>query len=95
MVLVPIYGFIALRRRVKRRVLSKRRAFLYYAGIVIAPVVVYVIFFLGLVGLEEMSDGAIVSEGLARSVVILTGFGLVVWLLSLVVFGIALTFISF
>jgi hypothetical protein len=94
MLLVPVYGFIAFRRRVKQKVLTKTRAFLYYTGLVISPVAIYTIFFLGLVGLEEVSKTAIITEELARSFLILIGLGLVVWLVSLIIFGMALTFIS-
>ena len=94
MVLVPVYGFIVFRRRVKHKVLSKARAFLYYTGLVISPVATYAVFFLCLVGIEEVARTAIITEGLARSVLILTGFGLIVWLVSLIIFGLALMFIS-
>ena len=94
MLLVPVCGFIVFRRRVKHKVLTKARAFLYYTGLVISPVAIYTIFFLGLVGLEEVSQAAIITEELARSSLILIGLGLVVWLVSLIIFGMALTFIS-
>jgi hypothetical protein len=94
MLVVPVIGFIALRRRVKRQLLTTRRAFMHYAGLVISPVAMYLIFFLGLVGLEEVSKTAIVSEGLARSLPLLSGLGLLVWLQSMIVFGIAVAFCS-
>ena len=94
LLLVPVYGFIVFRRRVKHKVLTKARAFVYYTGLVIAPVVMYTILFLGLVGLEEAAKTAIITEELARSALILIGLGLVVWLVSLIIFGMALPFIS-
>jgi hypothetical protein len=94
MLLVPVYGFISFRQRVKHKVLTKARAFLYFTGFVISPVAIYAIFFLVLVGLEEVAKTAIITEGLARSVLILIGLGLVVWLVSLIIFGMALTFIG-
>jgi hypothetical protein len=90
--LVPIYGFIVLRRRVKRKELTKARGFLYYSGLVISPIVMYSVFIIGITGIEEMLDTAIVSEGLARSFFLLVGIGLIVWLISLAIFGIALAF---
>jgi hypothetical protein len=93
MLLMPVYGFVVLRRRVKHEVLSKVRAFLYYTGLVISPVAIFTFVFLGLVGLEEASKTAIITEGLARSVLILIGLGLVVWLVSLIIFGMALALI--
>ena len=92
MLVVPVYGFIVLRRRVKRKALAKVRAFLYYTGLVILPVVIYTLFFLGLVGLEEVVGTAIITEGLARSNLISIGLGLAVWLVSLIIFGITLIF---
>jgi hypothetical protein len=94
MLAVPVYGFIVLRRRVRQRVLTKARAFVYYTGLVILPVAIYTIFFLYLVGLEEVAEMAIITDGLARSAFILIGLGLVVWLVSLSIFGLALKFIS-
>ena len=93
MLVVPVYGFIAFRRRVKQKVLTKARAFLYYTGLVISPVAIYTVLFLGLIGIEEVTKVAIITEGLARSVFILVGFGLVVWLVSMIIFGMTLTFI--
>ena len=93
MLAVPVYGFIVLRRRVKYRGLAKMRAFLYYTGLVISPVAIYTLFFLCLVGFEEVTGTSIITEGLARGVLISVGMGLVVWLVSLIIFGITLTFI--
>jgi hypothetical protein len=92
--LLPVYGFIALRRRVKQSELTKIRGFIYYSGLAITPVVMYTVFFIGLTGLEEMTDKAIVSEGLGRSFLLLVGLGLIAWLIALIVFGIALAFIT-
>ena len=66
------------------------RALLYFAGLVISPIALYAFFFLGLVGLEEMSNIAIIPEGLARTFLILVGFGLFIWLTALIIFGLAL-----
>jgi hypothetical protein len=90
--LVPIYAFIALRRRVKRNELTKTRGILYYSGLALSPVVTYTIFFFGLTGLEEMTNTAILSEGFGRSFLLLIGLGLIAWLITLIIFGIALAF---
>ena len=74
--------------------LTRARAYLYYAGLVISPVAIYTIFFLILVGLEEVAKTPIITEGLARSLLILIGGGLVVWLVSLIIFGVTLMLIS-
>lgn len=92
--LMPIFSFIAFWRRIKQKALTKARGFLYYSLLVISPVVTYTVFFFGLVGLEKMTNTALLSEGLARSFLIMVGFGLIVWLVSLAIFGIALALIS-
>lgn len=92
--LMPIFGFIAFWRRIKQKALTKARGFLYYSLLVISPVVTYTVLFFGLVGLEEMTHTALLSEGLARSFLIMIGFGLIVCLVSLAIFGIALALIS-
>jgi hypothetical protein len=40
MILMPVYGFIAFRRRIKQKVITKTRAFWYYTGLVISPVII-------------------------------------------------------
>jgi len=90
MVVLPPYGFIVLRKRVKEGMLTKPRAFLYYAGLVLAPIILYAAFFFLLVGLEEVTRLAIVTEGLARTFLLAVGIGVVLWLVCTVVFGVAL-----
>ena len=93
MLVVPIYAFIRLYSRIKQGVLKKPRAILYYAGIVVTPIVLYSLFFFGLVGLEEISDFNLVSEGLARSFIIVIGLGLIIWLVALLIFSLTLVFL--
>lgn len=92
--LVTIFGFIVFQRRVKQRELTKTRGFLYYSGLTISPVVIYIVFFFVLVGLEEVINTAILPEGLGRSFLILIGFGIIIWLISLIIFGVVLAFVS-
>lgn len=91
---VPVYAFIALRRRIRHKGLTKIRAFWYYIGFVISPVALYALFFLSMVGIEEVTKMSMITEGLARSVLSLIGLGLVVWLISSIIFMIALSFIG-
>ncbi len=93
MLVLPVCGFIALRRRVKRNVFTKARAFWYYTGFIISPVALYALIFLGLVCLEEVTRMSLVTEELARSFLILMGLGLVIWVVFSIIFGITLTFI--
>ena len=89
---MPIYAFITLRRRVKRGMLSKVRAFWYYVGIVAAPIIFYVVFFLGLMGIEEVAHVGLITEGLGRSFLLVTGLGIIIWLVASIIFGIVMTF---
>ena len=94
MLALPVYAFITLYRRVKGGVLKKSRAMWRYASIVIAPIILYVLFFFALVGIEALSHINIITEGLARTILILIGLGLTIWLVSIIVFGVTLVFIK-
>jgi hypothetical protein len=93
MLVMPIYAFITFFFRVKRGVEEKSRAIRYYAGIVISPVILYCLFFWGIVILEEVGQIDLVTEGLAKSFFVVIGIGLIIWLVSLVVFILTLTFL--
>lgn len=90
MLVLPVYAFITIFRRVKRGVMKKSRAFLRFALIVIAPIILYLLFFFTLVGLEELTSINVNTEGLARSFLILVGIGFSIWLFSIIVFSVAL-----
>ena len=68
-------------RVVKAGKITKRKAIGLYAGYTIAPVILYGALFLALVGLEELTDTAIISEGYARSLffVIVCGMAVVLF----------------
>jgi hypothetical protein len=93
MLVMPIYAFVTFFFRVKRGVEEKSRAIRYYAGIVISPVILYCLFFWGIVILEEVGQIDLVTEGLAKSFFVVIGIGLIIWLVSLVVFILTLTFL--
>jgi hypothetical protein len=93
MLVVPIYTFITFFLRVKRGVMEKFRAIRYYAGFVIIPVILYGLFFFVLVSLEEIAKINLVTEEFARSFFVVIGIGIIIWLVSLVVFGITLAFL--
>jgi hypothetical protein len=91
--LTPIIGFIIFQRRIKRRASTKPRAYAGYLAVVIMPPMLYALFFLILVGLEDLFDAALISETLARSVLVLTALGLAIWLVSAIIFGLTVMFI--
>ena len=92
MIVVPTYSFVKFYLHVKRGVVEKHKAIRYYAGIVIIPVLLYVLFFFGLVGLEEITQIDLVKEGLSRSFFIVMGIGLFIWLVSLIIFCVTIAF---
>ena len=94
MLVLPVYAFITFYRRVKRGVLKKSRALWRYASLVITPIILNVLFFFALVGFEELTHIGVITEGLARSFLILVGLGLTIWLVSILVFVVALVFIK-
>ena len=93
MLVVPIYTFITLLLRVKRGVMEKLRAIRYFACIVIIPVILYGLFFFVLVNLEEIAQINLITEGLARSFLVVIGTGLIIWLVTLIIFGVSLVFL--
>lgn len=90
MLVVPVYAFITNLSRVKRGFLTKSRALRRHASLAITPVILYVLFFIALGGFEELTNVGVITEGLARSFVILVGLGLAVWLFSTIAFSVAL-----
>ena len=94
MIVLPVYAFITFRRRIKRGVLEKSRALWRYASLVITPVILYVLFFFALVGFEELTHISVITEGIARTFLILVGLGLTIWIVSILAFGVALVFVK-
>lgn len=86
----PVCGFAVFRCRVRRDGLSRSRAFLYFSLTAFAPLALYVLLLLVLVGVEELTGTALVTEGLARGTVPLVAAGLLVWLVAELVFALAL-----
>ncbi len=92
MIVVPLYGFFTLLTRVRKGMLARTSALGRYAGIVIAPTVLYAVFFFALVGFEELTRMSILTEGLGRSFFLIVGLGLVIWVVSMLAFTLALAF---
>ena len=94
MVVLPVYGFVSLRKRIRFGGLSKKRAALRYAGMVFAPMLAYVAVFLLAIGVEMVVDVNLVTEEIARSAPLAIALGLVVWLVSNMVFAVGLVFVT-
>jgi len=91
MLVLPVYCFFALRRRVARG-LSKYRALRRYVVFVVLPVVAYASLYIGLLGLEQLTKAPLIPAEMARSFFILIGLGIAVWLLASIVFAVVLLF---
>jgi hypothetical protein len=93
MVVLPVYGFVSLRKRIRYGGLSRKRAALRYAGMVFAPMLAYAAVFLLSIGVETVLDVNLASEEIARSFPLAIALGLVVWLLSVMVFAVGMYFV--
>ena len=64
-----VYAFRGLRRRVRQRRCSKAAAVFWYAGASFLPLIVFLSFFLAIVGVEELTGEAWIGELFARSAI--------------------------
>ena len=93
MVVLPVYGFVSLRKRIRYGGLSKKRAALRYAGMVFAPMLAYAAVFLLAIGVETLVDVNLASEESARSFPLAIALGMMVWLVSVTVFAVGMYFV--
>ena len=78
----------------KERKRSRLKANVFHAILIFVPIVLYCATFLGLVGIEEITHKAIVSEGFARSFPMVIVVGSVVSIFSMLIFAVTLMFIG-
>lgn len=93
MVVLPVYGFVSLRKKIRHEGMPRSTALLRYAGVVIAPVVAYACLFGLALGLEAVTPLNPVSEEAARSFVLAIVLGGFVWLLAITIFSLGLLFL--
>lgn len=93
MIALPIYAFAIFYRRAKQRVLTKSRALVRYASLVIAPTALFALFFFTMAGLEELAGISLISEELGRGFLLLVALGFTISAASILVLGVALVFI--
>jgi uncharacterized membrane protein (DUF485 family) len=94
MLVLPVYGYVSLRKRIRYGELSKKRAALRYAGMVFAPMLAYAAVFLLAIGVETVLDVNLAREEIARSFSLAIALGLVVWLVSVTVFAVGMYFVK-
>ncbi len=94
MVVLPVYAFVSLRKRIRLEYLAKSVALLRYAGLVIAPVVGYVCVFALALGVEEVMHFDLISEEAVRSFALAVVLGMLVWFVGIAVFSLGLLFVE-
>lgn len=93
-VLFIIFVFYWQIRIVKVGKRSKKKAIGLYAGYTFTPVILYGSVFMGLVGIEELTHTAIISDGYARSLPLVIVGGTAVVIITTLVFSIVSLFLK-
>lgn len=73
---------------------TKGKAIWLNLACTIAPTILYGVVFLALVGIEELTDTAIIGEGYARTLLFVIIGGVAVTLLSTLIFSLVVIFIK-
>ncbi|MFM9882564.1 MAG: hypothetical protein ACKVQT_06010 [Burkholderiales bacterium] len=92
-ILAPIGLFIRQLAQVRRGIVRKWNAGLRFFCYSIIPLLLYALVFLAMIGIEEMTKSPIVTEGEARTLLLVIGVGLAEVLLLTVVFAITACFL--
>lgn len=87
--IVPFMAGRVLLRRIRSAASTRLRSIGLYALVVLTPPALYLGAFFVFVGIEELTGSALIPEEIGRSLLLVVGFGLLVWLLALVIFMIA------
>ena len=94
MVVLPVYGFVSLRKKIRHDGMPKSAALLRYMGIVVAPIAGYTCLFGLALGAESLTSFNPISEEVARSFVLAIVLGTLVWLLGTTIFTLSLPFVQ-
>jgi hypothetical protein len=86
--IVPVVAGRVLLRRTRNGTISGLMGFLLFALVVLSPSLLYLGVFFAMVGIEELTGAAIIPEEVGRSLLLVLGFGLLVWLLASVIYAI-------
>ena len=93
-ILFIIFIFIWHISKVTNGKLSKRKAIMMYSGFTIAPIILYGAIFFILVGIEEFFNKAIISEGYARTFLIIIIGGSIIVAVTSLILSIVLQFLK-
>jgi branched-subunit amino acid permease len=85
-IVVPILAFVHYRRRYLTRSISKLSAIGRFALVALLPGLFYVGLSFAMLGLEEATGTALISEEMARSFLLMLGIAFLVWLVALAAF---------
>ena len=94
MVVLPVYGFVSLRKKIRHDGMAKGAALLRYMAVVVAPIVGYACLFGLAFGVETVTPFNPISEETARSFVLAIVLGVLVWLLATAIFSLGLLFVQ-
>ncbi|UCH47133.1 MAG: hypothetical protein JSU95_13685 [Betaproteobacteria bacterium] len=94
MVVLPVYGFVSLRNKIRHDGMVKSAALLRYMGVVVAPIAGYACLFGLALAVEAVTSFDPISEEAARSFVLAIVLGVLVWLLSTAIFSLGLLFVQ-
>ena len=87
MVIVPVYAFVTLRRRLRSERLPRPAALLRYAATVVAPVVMCAVFLAIALGVEALTPLDVISEQMVQTYVLALVLGVLVVLIGTFVFA--------
>ena len=94
MVILPVYAFVSLRKKLRHQRLGKPAALIRYVGLVVAPIAGYTCVFALALGIEELTSYSMVSEEIARSFALAVVLGALIWLLGTAIFALSLLFLQ-
>jgi len=92
-ILIPLGVFARQIQRVRQGTRRKFKGAIWFFSYAILPALTYALVFLVLVGVEELTKFPVITEGLARTLLLVVGIGLAEVLLLTVVFAITVWFL--
>ena len=94
MVVLPVYGFVSLRKKIRHDGMPKTAALLRYMSVVVAPIAGYACLFGLALGIEAVTSFNPIPEEAARTFVLAIVLGVLVWLLATAIFSLGLLFVQ-
>jgi len=92
-ILIPLGVFARQFQQVRQGTRRKFKGAILFCSYAILPALTYALVFLVLVGIEELTKFSVITEGLARTLLLVVGIGLAEVLLLTIVFAITVWFL--